>query len=548
MGGGLEPAGVPKKIIIFLSIDPFGSIGLHSSHKEKKLIFNQLRWAPPLGITNMKLENVYFKPTGWTLYPPLSGIQSHSGPSVDLAIFALHLSGISSLLGAINSKGHILVLLTIFYFFFLCIKKTAGIFMVFITNKNHSSLTKQKNSLSSFLFSMRKDGGGRRSRPIKKIYFFKSPTGFSPPITLWKWGAPETKSNFSSNHPNNSSGPDPKPEPGKKDKDKWKIILGRSGHTLPSHILANKQLESSKPVNSKVINEILSFCNLSVSDSTLESMLNSPRLLFNDLNKKETIDLLNHKVGLPYSKVQARGVYIFKHKLTGDKYVGSSSQLAFRLYGYLSLTHKSTGKLIPILKKEPLSNFTLEVICLSDSFNLKAELILEQYYLLDPSFNLNTIKVVNNPSGSNLKPLYMYNRDKSILYHYSTQQIDFIRKLNISHFTFTKHLEKGTYYLGKYIFTRELEESAKLELMPIFDLALQLEKDRKKFNKNKPINSLSKSVLLIDVNDEENKLLFHSLGKCIEYLREKNLPATQTTLAKYLDTDKAYHGFICKSA
>ena len=35
-------------------------------------------------------------------YPPLSGIQSHSGPSVDLAIFALHLSGVSSLLGAIN--------------------------------------------------------------------------------------------------------------------------------------------------------------------------------------------------------------------------------------------------------------------------------------------------------------------------------------------------------------------------------------------------------------------------------------------------------------
>jgi cytochrome c oxidase subunit 1 len=40
--------------------------------------------------------------TGWTLYPPLSGIQSHSGPSVDLAIFGLHLSGISSLLGAMN--------------------------------------------------------------------------------------------------------------------------------------------------------------------------------------------------------------------------------------------------------------------------------------------------------------------------------------------------------------------------------------------------------------------------------------------------------------
>ena len=40
--------------------------------------------------------------TGWTLYPPLAGVQSHSGPSVDLAIFALHLSGVSSLLGAMN--------------------------------------------------------------------------------------------------------------------------------------------------------------------------------------------------------------------------------------------------------------------------------------------------------------------------------------------------------------------------------------------------------------------------------------------------------------
>ena len=40
--------------------------------------------------------------TGWTIYPPLSSINSHSGPSVDLAIFGLHLTTISSLLGAIN--------------------------------------------------------------------------------------------------------------------------------------------------------------------------------------------------------------------------------------------------------------------------------------------------------------------------------------------------------------------------------------------------------------------------------------------------------------
>jgi cytochrome c oxidase subunit 1 len=40
--------------------------------------------------------------SGWTMYMPLTGVQSHSGGSVDLAVFSLHLSGISSLLGGIN--------------------------------------------------------------------------------------------------------------------------------------------------------------------------------------------------------------------------------------------------------------------------------------------------------------------------------------------------------------------------------------------------------------------------------------------------------------
>jgi cytochrome c oxidase subunit 1 len=40
--------------------------------------------------------------SGWTMYMPLTGVQSHSGGSVDLAVFSLHLSGISSMLGAMN--------------------------------------------------------------------------------------------------------------------------------------------------------------------------------------------------------------------------------------------------------------------------------------------------------------------------------------------------------------------------------------------------------------------------------------------------------------
>lgn len=40
--------------------------------------------------------------TGWTVYPPLSSKLGHPGMSVDMAIFALHLAGASSILGAAN--------------------------------------------------------------------------------------------------------------------------------------------------------------------------------------------------------------------------------------------------------------------------------------------------------------------------------------------------------------------------------------------------------------------------------------------------------------
>jgi len=40
--------------------------------------------------------------TGWTMYPPLSSIKGHAGPSVDLAILSMHLAGASSILGSIN--------------------------------------------------------------------------------------------------------------------------------------------------------------------------------------------------------------------------------------------------------------------------------------------------------------------------------------------------------------------------------------------------------------------------------------------------------------
>lgn len=48
--------------------------------------------------------------TGWTMYPPLSSLASHSGASVDFVILSMHLAGASSIAASIN------FICTIFYF------------------------------------------------------------------------------------------------------------------------------------------------------------------------------------------------------------------------------------------------------------------------------------------------------------------------------------------------------------------------------------------------------------------------------------------------
>jgi len=444
----------------------------------------------------------------------LSGVQSHSGPSVDLAIFALHLSGVSSLLGAVNFEFLLLFNYENYYmsaFYadtlnYSCFLTTSGSLILKANYSSESKIEKAECSDSDL----------------------------------------EIKQKLAQDA---------------KQKTDWGLIFGRKGDSVYVHQLAKAQLLSGKPVTLKLLNKILAYSNILVNEETLNSLINMPRLTFNDLHKLETRRLIDDKLGLPHSKVQQCGVYIFSHlpegtpegtlrvpsgEDTNQKYVGSSSQLALRLRGYLNQTHRSIGKLIPLIKEKGLSSFKLEVICLPYYPDLNPEIVLEQYYLLDPSFNLNTIKVSNNPSGSAAKPLYMYNRDKSILYYFTFQQKDFISKLNIAHITFTKHLTNGTFYLGKYLFLRERVDTAKFTNMTLPEIAIMLEQDRVNFNRSKPINSLSKSVLLINIESEE-EIVFDSLGKCVKFFSSQGFPVSQTTIVKRLDTNISYRGYICKT-
>ena len=428
--------------------------------------------------------------TGWTLYPPLSGIQSHSGPSVDLAIFALHLSGISSLLGAMN------LVLTSLVFVFMSLKNSRGFGLK--VNKAEDSFNYNSGSNNS---------------------------GYD--------------NNYSGN--NNVFKKNPKFD------NKWKNILGRTGPNRHSHVIVFKQLNSGKPVTTSIINDVLAYCNITITDEKLKYLLKTPSFILMNLNSKNiTKQILRHKLGKPNGKQRIPGIYIFTHLVTGGKYVGSSTELALRLNSYINLTHRESGLLTSLLKKEKLKNFSLQVFPFCDKYRKDWKIVLEQYHLLDPSYTLNTNRVANNPSDSNAKSLYMYNRDMSILYYSCTRQIDFIRKFNIHHTTLTKHLNNATYYLGKYLFLREAVLTAKVEDLSDLDLSSMLEKDRLKFNINKPLTSLAKPIVLRDVNKINNTIMLPSLAKCIKYFKSKGIPANKITLIKYINTGKNYHGYYCK--
>lgn len=226
---------------------------------------------------------------------------------------------------------------------------------------------------------------------------------------------------------------------------------------------------------------------------------------------------------------------------TGDRYVGSSSALARRLIGYFNGTHKTTGKLIPLLKSEGVGAFKLEVIPLIESYEVNQELSLEQYFLLHPEFNLNTLKVVTDFSGARAKSLYMYTKDFKELIYSSDVQEDFIFKLRIHHSIFSKSLKTGASYLDKYVFTDKPCVGARETNMSETDVSIMLENDRLEIQKAKGRKVCIKAAVL-DGNDTK---LFDSISSCITYLNTI-APSNKTTLYRHINSGKPYQGYICQ--
>jgi hypothetical protein len=122
---------------------------------------------------------------------------------------------------------------------------------------------------------------------------------------------------------------------------KWWLILNKP--QLNSQQKAADFIKSGLAVNADIINNILSIYNLHVTDEALKDLVSIPKISFDSLSKDLIKDpYFKDRLGVANRPVA--GVYIFTHKESGAKYVGSSVQLATRLERHLKSTYKVSGK------------------------------------------------------------------------------------------------------------------------------------------------------------------------------------------------------------
>ena len=208
------------------------------------------------------------------------------------------------------------------------------------------------------------------------------------------------------------------------------------------------------------------------------------------------------------------------------------------------------GKFLPLLHKEGLKAFKLIIFKLdSNKFSNQDSLILEQYYLLDKEFNLNTLRVVNAGSSKG-DAVYVYDLACSTLYYHAKSKIELKRILKIHTETSKKYVDSKIPYLKKFLLLSYPIPTALTSNISIEDLVDMMQKERQDM-----YTLGTRRSILVELEIKEGNtfvdswghtLNFDSLTSCIEYLKELGLTIKRDTLTKYIKDEKVFHNFLCK--
>lgn len=306
-------------------------------------------------------------------------------------------------------------------------------------------------------------------------------------------------------------------------------------------------------ITSKVLNDLLAKQEVSITQTELDKLKAIPGVKFDLPLNDETYPAYESLVGKPNTRGWKAGVYIFTHKPSGSQYIGSSNSLSRRLDQYFTFKHfqqENSGLLLPLIKRDGFHKFNIEILVIPENFSPAASshkldyyfLFLEQYHLLHERFNLNTQRVVNFRVSQG-KKIYIYDLEGNTLY-YAAKSLNLLRNnLGIHPATCSQCLKTGESYLNFFRITDAHIDSAEATKMGLTELLDFISAKKTEFLKTTSQSKFSKPITIKHEGTKET-LEFSSITDTVRYLKSIGIQANRDQIAKYLDTDKPYKGYI----
>lgn len=267
------------------------------------------------------------------------------------------------------------------------------------------------------------------------------------------------------------------------------------------------------------------------------------------------------------------GAYIFTNKINGDRYVGSSINLASRLKnGYFGKLPIVGGRKVEVsIREHGLANFSLEVFIIPgeadvssktggiiDKINLvNLVLALEQILIMHLNPELNEIKIAGSSPGTltskNLRNSYLYDEvNKELIYVVKGRKI--LADIIGCHVSALKRYlaYKNKLYLNRFFVANDMiDEGYTLNTMSLSELEAYLNKirvGRKDYltkvlpSREETNRKHSKQVELTNLVTKE-VLVFDSLIQVTEYIKgygPEFSKADKGTLSSNTRRGKAY--------
>lgn len=297
-------------------------------------------------------------------------------------------------------------------------------------------------------------------------------------------------------------------------------------------------------VNHNMINNLLINQGVSINETELNEIKRISSVKFKLPLTNETCCSFISLLGKPKTRRRRSGVYIFTHLSTGKKYVGSSNSLSRRMDQYFNKSsfNKNTGLFIPLIEKDGLQAFELEIFVMPPKYDSDYYfLFLEQYFLLHNTFELNTQKIVNFRVRQG-KKIYLYDKSGEILYYVSLSLNQIKDNLGIHPNTCMKGINNQETYLNYFKITDQFITTSRKVDITLDELVKLISEKKLLFLKNDFFNKLSVPIAVTNSLTFE-KQDFLSIKDAVIYFKEKNIILDRNKISQCIKTKEAYKGY-----